>query len=305
MGRKSASNKKPGRRKVRGYLCAAFAAAVLLTGCSPVLHHSNPAPGTSTSAPAAQHVSAPGAEPGIITVFNNTGKRTAESNDPYASNWAMMLQDQSAWSKMPKYDSGYQTFLAQFNQFRGEALGQMATGVNAIVEKEITYNDTLYGQADDYWATPIETVLNRAGDCKDQTILQYFILRNLGVPDNRLFVADVNAEGKSNAPDHSILLLNAAPRGALPQFVVLNDAPPVLPADNAVIGKKWQVQVNGKWTRADFVFYGARNQSGFWETHLTQYDYMPAQKNTSPVRPNSKAQVARVNPPAFRRSGRV
>ncbi len=217
-----------------------------------------------------------------------------------------MLQDQSTWSKEQKYAPGYNSFLAQFNGFRGQTLGEMATNVNALVEREIKYNDTLYGQADTYWATPIETVMNKAGDCKDQTALQYFILRHLGVPENRLFIADVNAEGSATAgPDHSILLLNVAAPGALPKFVVLNDAPPVLPADNAVIGKTWEVEPGN--IKADFVFYGARNQTGFWQDKLTPLDYQQPQKQAQVFKshPGSKSQVARVNPPAFRRFGRA
>ncbi|WP_353669753.1 transglutaminase-like cysteine peptidase [Marinomonas sp. THO17] len=50
----------------------------------------------------------------------------------------------------------------------------------------------LWGK-EDYWATPIEFLGMRAGDCEDFTIAKYFTLRELGVPDEKLRLVYVKA----------------------------------------------------------------------------------------------------------------
>ncbi len=45
----------------------------------------------------------------------------------------------------------------------------------------------------DYWATPLETLIKKAGDCEDFTIIKYFTLTSLGVPIDRLRLTYVKA----------------------------------------------------------------------------------------------------------------
>ncbi|MBJ7538470.1 transglutaminase-like cysteine peptidase [Marinomonas transparens] len=72
-----------------------------------------------------------------------------------------------------------------------------------VVEKLIEVNNffnqmdfvsdiSLWGK-EDYWATPIEFLEVRAGDCEDFTIAKYFTLRELGVPDEKLRLVYVKA----------------------------------------------------------------------------------------------------------------
>ena len=49
-----------------------------------------------------------------------------------------------------------------------------------------------WGQ-DDYWATPAESVASNGGDCEDYAIAKYFMLRELGVPLQRLRITYVKA----------------------------------------------------------------------------------------------------------------
>lgn len=43
----------------------------------------------------------------------------------------------------------------------------------------------------DYWATPLETLVGRRGDCEDYSVAKYATLRLLGVPEHRLRLAYV------------------------------------------------------------------------------------------------------------------
>lgn len=66
----------------------------------------------------------------------------------------------------------------------------------------------LWGQAD-YWATPLESLGRRAGDCEDFVIGKYFSLLHLGVPAEALrFVyvrARVGGVGSSQSIAHMVL----------------------------------------------------------------------------------------------------
>ncbi len=53
--------------------------------------------------------------------------------------------------------------------------------------------DHLHWGVQDYWATPNEFIGTQKGDCEDFVIAKYFALRNLGVPDERLFLTYVKA----------------------------------------------------------------------------------------------------------------
>jgi predicted transglutaminase-like cysteine proteinase len=49
-----------------------------------------------------------------------------------------------------------------------------------------------WGQAD-YWATPAESVASNGGDCEDYAIAKYYLLKELGVPLDRLRITYVKA----------------------------------------------------------------------------------------------------------------
>ena len=65
-----------------------------------------------------------------------------------------------------------------------------------------------WGQLD-YWATPAETYGSHGGDCEDFAIAKYFLLKELGVPVERLRITYVRAI-KLNQP-HMVLAYYASP----------------------------------------------------------------------------------------------
>ncbi len=67
--------------------------------------------------------------------------------------------------------------------------------VNSFFNQHIRYTDdiTLW-QKTDYWATPLETMGMRAGDCEDFTIAKYMSLLELGVPTEQLRLIYVRAQ---------------------------------------------------------------------------------------------------------------
>jgi len=65
--------------------------------------------------------------------------------------------------------------------------------VNDFFNQMDFVDDIEHWGKNDYWATPIEFLGTRGGDCEDFTIAKYFSLRELGVPDEKLRLVYVKA----------------------------------------------------------------------------------------------------------------
>ena len=81
---------------------------------------------------------------------------------------------------------------------------------------------------EDYWATPIEFLGRKGGDCEDFVVGKYFALRALGVDDEHLFLTYVKAIKQNIA--HMVLAYHSTP-GSIP-LVLDNYNPTILPASD-------------------------------------------------------------------------
>lgn len=76
--------------------------------------------------------------------------------------------------------------------------------VNRFFNRRIRFlSDQRHWGRSDYWATPVETMITRGGDCEDYAIAKYFTLRALGVPDAKMRITYVRARGLRQA--HMVL----------------------------------------------------------------------------------------------------
>lgn len=81
--------------------------------------------------------------------------------------------------------------------------------VNLFFNSRIQFQDDLrvWGQ-NDYWATPLETLVQGRGDCEDFTIAKYVTLQELGVPAAKLRLiyvkADLATAGSERAQAHMV-----------------------------------------------------------------------------------------------------
>lgn len=67
--------------------------------------------------------------------------------------------------------------------------------INDSLNRTITWQeDQKVWGVPDYWATPLETVSKKMGDCEDFAIIKYYSLINLGVPVNQLRLVYVKAK---------------------------------------------------------------------------------------------------------------
>jgi predicted transglutaminase-like cysteine proteinase len=102
----------------------------------------------------------------------------------------------------------------------------LAARVNAAVNERTYRADNRLWGSSDYWATPAE-FLSRGGDCEDFAIAKYFLLRELGIPDEAMRIAVVRNVAKREM--HAVLVVRTS-SGA---FVLDNLAADLVPVQGA------------------------------------------------------------------------
>ena len=82
--------------------------------------------------------------------------------------------------------------------------------VNSFFNANVLFIDdlALWGK-EDYWATPLQTLVTNGGDCEDFSIAKYFTLREMGVPDESMRLTYVKALELNQA--HMVLTYYPSP----------------------------------------------------------------------------------------------
>lgn len=70
---------------------------------------------------------------------------------------------------------------------------QKLTSVNEFVNQVEFIDDIFHWRKKDYWATPLQTVVTKGGDCEDLAIAKYFTLSAMGVDENKMRLTYVKA----------------------------------------------------------------------------------------------------------------
>lgn len=83
-----------------------------------------------------------------------------------------------------------------FNQLEQTSEQDKLKKINEFVNHKIRIfgNDIDIWGKSDYWATPLESFGREAGDCEDYSIAKYLLLRELGVPNDKLRLTYVRAQ---------------------------------------------------------------------------------------------------------------
>ncbi len=104
---------------------------------------------------------------------------------------------------------------------------EQLTAVNRFFNRQLRFVDDVSNwHQNDYWATPIESLVKGAGDCEDYSIAKYFTLRRLGVPSDKLRITYVKALKYKQA--HMVLTYYATPTAD--PLVLDNLVPDIRPA---------------------------------------------------------------------------
>ena len=94
--------------------------------------------------------------------------------------------------------------------------------VNSFINRSVSFvDDQQAWGAEDYWATPAETLGRGLGDCEDFAIAKYFSLVRMGVPSEKLRLTFVKALKQNQA--HMVLAYYANPNA---QPLILDNLDP-------------------------------------------------------------------------------
>lgn len=138
--------------------------------------------------------------------------------------------------------------------------------VNDFFNDQIMFvSDIDHWGAEDYWATPVETLSSMAGDCEDFSIAKYFTLKAMGVSEKKLLITYVKALQLNQA--HMVLTYYEKP-GAIP-LVLDNLKTEILPAtERSDLLPVYSFNGAGLWTarqRGKGKFIGGSDKVRLWK----------------------------------------
>lgn len=134
-----------------------------------------------------------------------------------------------AASRGPRVAEQAQALAQQIERSGTQDELQRLKGINEFFNRRLTFReDAVTWGVPDYWATPLESLEKRAGDCEDYAIAKYFSLAATGVPPARLRMVYVRARLQGQTLAHMVLAYYPQP-GAEP-LILDNLRPEVLPA---------------------------------------------------------------------------
>ncbi|MFV0436498.1 MAG: transglutaminase-like cysteine peptidase [Desulfopila sp.] len=117
--------------------------------------------------------------------------------------------------------------------------------VNSFFNETVEFvDDKIHWNVEDYWATPVEFLASKGGDCEDFAIAKFFTLIKLGIPEEKLTLTYVKALRLNQA--HMVLTYYPAP-GAEP-LILDNLVSTILPSSR----------------RTDLLPVYSLNGSGLW-----------------------------------------
>lgn len=131
-------------------------------------------------------LNAPAVQPTALTptrLFGSRGKPVSIS--PVSQRWQRALSELEGTAQdAGQSRHGFRAYSAILDQVRPLRRGLQIPKVNYMVNRLLAYReDSFLYKKGEYWASPVETLTRRAGDCEDYAILKYALLRDLGVKD--------------------------------------------------------------------------------------------------------------------------
>lgn len=234
-------------------------------------------------------------------VFGEQSKPVKDRNDGIAQEWTQMMARQEKAMQDPENAATFHAWLSQLVLSENTGIAKKAAAVDGLVDKYVTYaNDADIYKTDDYWATPLETLANKKGDCEDFAILKYYALRALGVPAERMYMVIVGDAGTGKA-NHATLVIDVGEkstltrleerlRAALPADRGGDDAPAPRPMRIVLLENDqspWGAL--RKPSEMKYDPYYAMNEHGVW--------ILPAPKETPKAAPTPVPKPAPPGPP--------
>lgn len=141
-------------------------------------------------------------------IFGGVADRSISRHNYTVGNWFEMRRHYAEEKQDPARRAELKKFYSQFDDLRGKPIAEMARAVDGRIDKLVAYTpDPQTYCAGEYWATPLQTERLGKGDCEDFAIIKYYVLRELGVPANKMFVAAVGYDGADHI-NHATLIVD-------------------------------------------------------------------------------------------------
>lgn len=97
------------------------------------------------------------------------------------------------------------------------------TAANDFINQNQFVDDIIHWNKEDYWATPLQTIVTEGGDCEDFAVAKYFTLTEMGMSADKLRLTYVKALTLDQA--HMVVSYYASPN-EIP--LVLDNLDPVI-----------------------------------------------------------------------------
>lgn len=166
-------------------------------------------------------IPAPAEEIVILSDMLSGPEVTTQS--PYADKFYATLYRHQLIMQQPENTARFDEWIKQFEDLKDKPLAEKVAAVQTRINHEITYtlDYWVHGQHD-YWASALETLQKKQGDCEDFSVLKYETLKALGVDEMRLRIVILDVPALYLK--HAVLAVdvNETPSGH-PRFVLLSD----------------------------------------------------------------------------------
>lgn len=93
----------------------------------------------------------------------------------------------------PEIEARVASWHALIDKGRGWSDAQRMRATNDFVNQLVFVDDIKHWKQEDYWATPLQTIVSGGGDCEDFSIAKYFTLTEMGVQEDKLRLTYVKA----------------------------------------------------------------------------------------------------------------
>jgi len=151
--------------------------------------------------------------------------------------------------------------------------------VNDFVNDVRFVDDIVHWRKDDYWATPLQTLVTNAGDCEDISLAKYFTLSAMGMDKHKLRLTYVKAL-TINKP-HMVVSYFEKPNGI--PLVLDNLNPSILPASQRVdLIPVYSFNGAGIWTTKrgqQNQYIGGSGRMSLWQGLLKHMDVEAANES--------------------------
>jgi len=140
-------------------------------------------------------------------------------------------------------------WLDMIERLRDARLGDQLREVNEFFNRKVRWRDDIdiWGQ-EDYWATPLEMLGRREGDCEDYSIAKYITLKELGVPGDKLRMIYVRARLGRSERTQAHMVLGYYQTPASEPLLLDNIIPSIRPAsERDDLDPVFSFNSNGLW----------------------------------------------------------